>query len=150
MVEERGQAGVWVWLQFCRHTPARFFLAFPSSPPTLKNCSHSLCACAHARRNYGCSTWGCPDNFKASLCMGTSSPAEFPRPLGEGEGGKERRLQGAGASSHGEGEQQQDERGTYIYSGTMGVFLAGYERTHWGYNGLWHMKALEQTLLLLH
>lgn len=62
--------------------------------------------------------------------MGTSSPAEFPRPLGEGEGGKERRLQGAGASSHGEGEQQQDERGTYIYSGTMRVFLAGYERTH--------------------
>lgn len=38
--------------------------------------------------------------------------------------------------------RERDERSTYISRGTMGVLLADCEKTHWGYNALWHMKAL--------
>lgn len=73
--------------------------------------------------------------------VGTGGTAEFPRPPGEGRQRK-RGGRGAGASSVWSREQQWNERGTYISRGTMGVLLADCEKTHWGHNALWYMKAL--------
>lgn len=149
MKEEDRTKGLGGFLQFCRLMPTPFFLFFPSFSPAslaphqhLKNHSHSCCVSAHAGRNFRGSAPDRLDNSKASLCVGTGGTAEFPRPPGEGEGrGREEAEVLEPVACGGEGSER-DERGTYISRGTMGVLLAGCEKTRWGYNALWHMKAL--------
>lgn len=110
--------------------PPSFFSPLPSPQPPhqhLKNHSHSCCVSAHAGRNCRGSAPDPLDNLKASLCVGTGGTAKFPRPPGEGEGEGRQRCwsqQRGGESS------EQDERGTYISRGTMGVLLADCEKTH--------------------
>lgn len=90
--EDRGKGlGLFAVLQTYA-CPLLYSLPFlsPSLPARqyLKNHSHSCCVRTHAVRNYRRSAPGCLDNSEASLCVGTGGTAKFPRPPGEGEGGR--------------------------------------------------------------